>query len=223
MNNKVKDLLPTSTLIIFAEMLQVALCEVNTRRAVQKGLNISNGEVIEYRDAVEQFMRAVNAMGPELMKIIAAEEGSPTADLTIQLDQHLDALSFLITIEVARLVLGDPARSGWVLELLGLPEEDANETRQRLDRLMAAIRSNERQIPQGPQNIPALESQSGKWVICGAETKDLEDGPLYWSEESGWVDLESADTFSDREKESLSQPIGGEWVDRTSIRQGKHA
>ncbi len=34
---------------------------------------------------------------------------------------------------------------------------------------------------------------------------------LAWSNEFGWVDAESGDTFTAHERETLSLPIDGEW------------
>lgn len=34
----------------------------------------------------------------------------------------------------------------------------------------------------------------------------------YWSNENGWVDLESADLFTFTERRTLDLPIGGTWV-----------
>lgn len=39
------------------------------------------------------------------------------------------------------------------------------------------------------------------------------DDHFWWSNEDGWVDKESADTFSDHERQTLRLPRGGEWTD----------
>ena len=37
---------------------------------------------------------------------------------------------------------------------------------------------------------------------------------VYWSNALGWVDLDSADTFSALERETLNLPMGGFWTIR---------
>jgi hypothetical protein len=40
---------------------------------------------------------------------------------------------------------------------------------------------------------------------------------LFWSCKYGWVDVYTADTFSQQEKDTLALPIAGEWVLCTEI------
>lgn len=40
----------------------------------------------------------------------------------------------------------------------------------------------------------------------------LGDGPLYWSNDIGWVSKGSADIFTEEERNSLNLPIEGKWV-----------
>lgn len=39
--------------------------------------------------------------------------------------------------------------------------------------------------------------------------KDLDD--IFWSNETGWTDYESATLFSTEERESFTPPLGGIW------------
>lgn len=51
------------------------------------------------------------------------------------------------------------------------------------------------------------------WYIIGPNERDPETGePLYWSNVDGWVGVESANRFCERERWSLNLPIGGKWV-----------
>jgi hypothetical protein len=50
-----------------------------------------------------------------------------------------------------------------------------------------------------------------KYVILATRQKS-EIGPLYWSNDFGWVDRSSADVFDENETVTLSLPIGGVWV-----------
>lgn len=52
--------------------------------------------------------------------------------------------------------------------------------------------------------------RSAGWLIISDEADDA--GPLFWSNEDGWVSLYGADVFTDEEKLKLSLPIGGSWV-----------
>lgn len=52
---------------------------------------------------------------------------------------------------------------------------------------------------------------SKQYVILATRQKS-EIGPLYWSNEIGWVDRASADVFDENETVTLSLPIGGVWV-----------
>lgn len=36
---------------------------------------------------------------------------------------------------------------------------------------------------------------------------------LFWSNRDGWVDFNSADSFTQKEKDTFNAPIDGEWVD----------
>lgn len=37
-------------------------------------------------------------------------------------------------------------------------------------------------------------------------------GQLYWSNDLGWVDKDSADEFTSDERNKLNLPMGGSWV-----------
>tara|TARA_Y100000034_G_scaffold127663_1_gene180914 strand:- start:1019 stop:1420 length:402 start_codon:yes stop_codon:yes gene_type:complete len=53
------------------------------------------------------------------------------------------------------------------------------------------------------------------YIIRGTtknETDPLEGYPLYWSNEDGWVDYDSADQFSQEERDKLNLPMNGEWM-----------
>ena len=50
------------------------------------------------------------------------------------------------------------------------------------------------------------------WVIISADPHDLGGDPLYWSNEQGWVDKESAGRFTYSERCTLRLPIHGAWV-----------
>jgi hypothetical protein len=51
---------------------------------------------------------------------------------------------------------------------------------------------------------------------------------LFWSNSQGWVDRQSADVFTDAERESLRLPYGGRWVSMQELHEqrvesmGKH-
>ncbi len=53
------------------------------------------------------------------------------------------------------------------------------------------------------------------YIIRATEPQDwwdlYEDGPLFWSNEDGWVTKESATRFSKDETTYLNLPIGGIW------------
>lgn len=50
-----------------------------------------------------------------------------------------------------------------------------------------------------------------KYVIL-ATRQNPKIGPLYWSNDFGWVDRSSADVFDENDFATLSLPIGGVWV-----------
>ena len=39
-----------------------------------------------------------------------------------------------------------------------------------------------------------------------------EDEVLFWSNEGGWFDLDSADIFTEEETEKVNLPMGGQWI-----------
>ena len=50
------------------------------------------------------------------------------------------------------------------------------------------------------------------WMVYNPNEKDSDTNEtLYWSNLDGWVVFESADTFTDGEKQALTLPIGGIW------------
>lgn len=55
------------------------------------------------------------------------------------------------------------------------------------------------------------------WII-----RDVSDESLCWSNQYGWTQ-ELFDTFSERERESLAPPIGGEWVQVPWTRESDNA
>lgn len=154
---KPKDRISTHDLILMLEMLRWALEEVNARRRVMHELKIDLTEMSEVRAKIKDFLEAdYNMDQSELERQMQSEAGSQ-AEITINLNQHLDPLAFLVTVEVARMVLGNKTRRDWVLDLIDLSDEDADEIYQRLSRLMAEVRATERKI-QPAQTFPALES-----------------------------------------------------------------
>lgn len=53
----------------------------------------------------------------------------------------------------------------------------------------------------------------GVWYrIVGEEELDEDGSCLFWSNELGWVDKESADVFSLEERMTLELPVGGAWI-----------
>lgn len=47
------------------------------------------------------------------------------------------------------------------------------------------------------------------WVI---ELREHPGEPVFWSNQDGWADAENADRFTDAEKQTLTLPMGGEWL-----------
>ena len=47
-------------------------------------------------------------------------------------------------------------------------------------------------------------------IICNGED-------LFWSNEMGWVDLESSDSFTEEETKTLNLPINGSWCHLDSV------
>ncbi len=59
-------------------------------------------------------------------------------------------------------------------------------------------------------SFPVLASQLSRQGI--EYLIQMEDNPaMFWSNEFGWTDIESADGFSQEEMESLRLPIDGKW------------
>lgn len=52
--------------------------------------------------------------------------------------------------------------------------------------------------------------RSACWLIIADEADDS--GPLFWSNDDGWVGLYGADIYTDEEKAGLRLPIGGSWT-----------
>jgi hypothetical protein len=53
-----------------------------------------------------------------------------------------------------------------------------------------------------------------KFLIRATDERDDETNePLYWSNTDGWVDKASAARFTQHERDTVSLPIGGEWVE----------
>ena len=51
-------------------------------------------------------------------------------------------------------------------------------------------------------------------IICSRTEKDEETGlPLYWNNDEGWVDKNSATNFDNTD--GLMLPVGGYWVDNS--------
>lgn len=48
------------------------------------------------------------------------------------------------------------------------------------------------------------------WMIISDELDDA--GPLFWSNDDGWVGVSTADVFTDEEKRSLRLPDRGSWI-----------
>jgi len=59
--------------------------------------------------------------------------------------------------------------------------------------------------------MKADEHEAFNWVVYSAEASAWEGEPMYWSNEFGWVDLESATRFTEDETKRLNLPTGGEW------------
>lgn len=68
--------------------------------------------------------------------------------IDINFADYLDTASLLISLEVARLTLGDKLRRGAILVPMGMSESEADIIRQRLNSLMNAIRSTEKLLPE---------------------------------------------------------------------------
>lgn len=49
------------------------------------------------------------------------------------------------------------------------------------------------------------------WVVYSANESRLQDEDMYWNNELGWVDLESATQFATPE---FYAPTTGEWVEK---------
>ena len=51
------------------------------------------------------------------------------------------------------------------------------------------------------------------WLIQMDDHGDPDAGaPLFWSNDDGWTEYEYADRFTDAEKQTLTLPMGGEWL-----------
>lgn len=59
-----------------------------------------------------------------------------------------------------------------------------------------------------------MVKKSRCWQVKNTEGEiDDETGkPLYWSNDMGWVDKDSADKFTHAEKKRLNLPMGGKYV-----------
>lgn len=55
------------------------------------------------------------------------------------------------------------------------------------------------------------------WLIISDEVDDS--GPLFWSNDDGWVGLSGADVYSDTERQSLTLPFGGSWVTASAVEE----
>ncbi len=152
----VKDLIKLPDLIALAEVARITLDEVNGRRAVVNTKLLTLNEVQSLRAEIAKFLDTINTMDP--VALAHEIETETRGGFTINLNKHLNPLAFLITIEVARMLLGDKTRRDWVLDKIDLDDEEADEVYRRLSRLMAEIRSNERHVT-SPENIPAVDSR----------------------------------------------------------------
>jgi hypothetical protein len=47
--------------------------------------------------------------------------------------------------------------------------------------------------------------------IISTEDNPCDDGPLYWSNDMGWVDKKSANVFTEIEHDTCYLPMGGKW------------
>jgi hypothetical protein len=155
----VKDLIGTDVIIQLAEAARIVMAQSRGYKMLTDTRLFTVSDIHALRVQVENFLEVVNLMdGRQLADEIETEK-KRKRQVTINLDRHLDPLGFLITIEVARLVLGDKARREWVLASIGLDNNAADEVCQRLSRLMAEVRATEKQIPNSQnKTIPALES-----------------------------------------------------------------
>lgn len=57
------------------------------------------------------------------------------------------------------------------------------------------------EVFRGTETLPA-----NVWMIVNTEDRNL-----FWSNEDGWVEYYSADSFNDDEKDTLNLPLEGEW------------
>ena len=55
-------------------------------------------------------------------------------------------------------------------------------------------------------------SEKQYYKIKGIEVDPEENEHLYWSNDLGWVDFCSSDTFTKDEMWNLNLPIGGKWI-----------
>lgn len=58
-----------------------------------------------------------------------------------------------------------------------------------------------------------LRSNLQKRAVKTQRIQCINDDKLFWSSADGWVGMDSADTFSERDKQTLSLPIDGRWVE----------
>lgn len=63
-------------------------------------------------------------------------------------------------------------------------------------------------------NIAVINRDDMNYYIRSTVEVDSEDGyPLYWSNDDGWVDKDSATVFTANEKDSIPYiPANSEWV-----------
>lgn len=62
--------------------------------------------------------------------------------------------------------------------------------------------------------MSTTDNRIGVWLIAGTgdNERDTMTGELlYWSNRDGWVDILTADRFSDTEMRTLRLPVGGAW------------
>ncbi len=59
------------------------------------------------------------------------------------------------------------------------------------------------------------------FVTFGPKISAKEDEPLFWSNDDGWVGVESCTYFSAEEQPTLNLPDRGQWVRLTETRYGK--
>ena len=61
--------------------------------------------------------------------------------------------------------------------------------------------------------------RSAGWMIIAGELDDT--GPLFWSNQDGWVEASTADVFTDEEKAGLNLPLDGSWIHIADVAKEK--